>query len=303
MTKKVCSLSPDDNFLSCRLVQSTSSRLQLKIVVSFAFAVLCLALGAQTTVSAQSKGKRARGKVETRARRVDEKKQHAKSRETSKRDRVARKPEQTNKREIATRRETARREVAPPLVRKTVMISSPQDKAQRAANRPALVNDIVIISEAPVASRLPNTAKTIGDGNSMPSIWPVAGNLGSSGFGMRRNPFGGSSTEFHKGQDISAPMGASVIATADGVVICAGWQRGYGQVVYVDHGNGLSTRYGHLSRIEVVEGQTVKRGELLGRVGSTGRSTGPHLHYEVRVNGLATNPIPYLPSIPPPVVE
>lgn len=298
MIKKVCSLSPDDNSLSCRLVQSTSSRLQLKIVVSFAFAVLCLALGAQTTVAAQSKGKRAR--------RVDEKKQtqkqHARTRETSKRDRVARKPEQTSKREIATRRESVRREIAPPLVRKTVMISSPQDKAQRAENRTALVNDIVIISEAPVTSHLPNT-KTLGTGDSMPSIWPVAGNLGSSGFGMRRNPFGGSSTEFHKGQDISAPMGASVIATADGVVICAGWQRGYGQVVYVDHGNGLSTRYGHLSRIEVVEGQTVRRGELLGRVGSTGRSTGPHLHYEVRVNGLATNPVPYLPSIPPPVVE
>jgi murein DD-endopeptidase MepM/ murein hydrolase activator NlpD len=75
--------------------------------------------------------------------------------------------------------------------------------------------------------------------------------------------------------------------------------RGYGNGIYIDHGNGISTRYGHLSRIDVIEGQTVKRGEHLGLVGSTGRSTGPHLHYEVRINGEPTNPIPYLPSTTP----
>lgn len=131
---------------------------------------------------------------------------------------------------------------------------------------------------------------------SMPSIWPVAGNL-RGGVGFRRNPFGGASYEYHKGQDISAPFGTPVMATADGVVVTAGWQRGYGRVVYVDHGNGISTRYGHLSRIDVAVGQVLKRGEQLGLVGSSGRSTAPHLHYEVRVNGEPANPMNYLPII------
>ncbi|MGB7925834.1 MAG: M23 family metallopeptidase, partial [Pyrinomonadaceae bacterium] len=128
----------------------------------------------------------------------------------------------------------------------------------------------------------------------MPSIWPVAG-LIRGGVGVRRNPFGGTSFEFHKGQDISAPTGTPVIATADGVVVTAGWQRGYGRVVYIDHGNGISTRYGHLSRIDVAVGQVLKRGEQLGLVGSSGRSTAPHLHYEVRINGEPANPLNYLP--------
>ena len=126
-----------------------------------------------------------------------------------------------------------------------------------------------------------------------PSIWPVDGKL-ESGFGGRRNPFGGGSYEFHSGQDIDAPMGAPVIAGASGKVCFAGWQNGYGQLVVVDHGGGLTTRYGHLSRIEVTEGQAVDRAALLGHVGSTGRSTGPHLHYEVRINDEAVNPLQYL---------
>jgi murein DD-endopeptidase MepM/ murein hydrolase activator NlpD len=130
----------------------------------------------------------------------------------------------------------------------------------------------------------------------MPSIWPVTGNL-RGGVGFRRNPFGGASFEFHKGQDISAPFGSPVIATAGGVVVTSGWQRGYGRVVYVDHGNGISTRYGHLSRLDVAVGQIIKRGDQLGLVGSSGRSTAPHLHYEVRVNGTPANPLNYLPII------
>lgn len=126
-----------------------------------------------------------------------------------------------------------------------------------------------------------------------PSIWPVDGKL-ESGFGGRRNPFGGSSFEFHSGQDIDAPQGAPVIAGASGKVIFAGWQSGYGQLVVVDHGGGLTTRYGHLSHTDVIEGQAVSRAELLGRVGSTGRSTGPHLHYEVRINDEPVNPLQYL---------
>jgi murein DD-endopeptidase MepM/ murein hydrolase activator NlpD len=126
-----------------------------------------------------------------------------------------------------------------------------------------------------------------------PTVWPVDGEL-ESGFGGRRNPFGGGSYEFHSGQDIDAPMGAPVIAGASGKVEFAGWQNGYGQLVIIDHGGGLTTRYGHLSKIDVTEGQVVDRAQYLGRVGSTGRSTGPHLHYEVRINDEPVNPLQYL---------
>jgi len=129
----------------------------------------------------------------------------------------------------------------------------------------------------------------------MPSIWPVEGGL-SDGFGVRSNPFGGGSSEFHPGQDITAPPGTPVAAAADGTVALAGWQNGYGQTVVIDHGNGLTTRYGHLSKIEVAAGQEIKRGEELGQVGSTGRSTGPHLHYEVRIGDVAVSPLHYLPA-------
>lgn len=128
----------------------------------------------------------------------------------------------------------------------------------------------------------------------VPNIWPVEGEL-TDGFGGRRNPFGGSTSEFHTGQDIATLWGTPVIAAAQGVVIFAGWQNGYGQIVIIDHGNGLTTRYGHLSGIDVEVGQQLARGEQLGRVGSTGRSTGPHLHYEVRINDEPVNPLQYLP--------
>lgn len=126
-----------------------------------------------------------------------------------------------------------------------------------------------------------------------PSVWPVLGKL-ESAFGGRRNPFGGSAYEFHTGQDIDAPWGAPIIAGAAGRVSFVGWQNGYGQLVVIDHGGSLTTRYGHLSQIAVSQGSTVRRGELVGKVGSTGRSTGPHLHYEVRINDEPVNPLQYL---------
>lgn len=129
----------------------------------------------------------------------------------------------------------------------------------------------------------------------IPSIWPVKGTL-ESGFGGRRNPFGGSSFEYHEGQDIEAGFGTPVSAAANGTVIVAGCQNGYGQVVYIDHGHGMSTRYGHLSKINVAVGQSIRRGDVLGLVGSSGRSTGPHLHYEVRINNEPVNPVEYLPA-------
>lgn len=126
-----------------------------------------------------------------------------------------------------------------------------------------------------------------------PSLWPIAGTL-ESGFGGRRNPFGGSSSEFHTGQDMEAPSGTPISAAANGTVTYAGWMNGYGQIVIIDHGGGLFTRYGHMSRIEATVGQTVTRGQLIGLVGSTGRSTGPHVHYEVRINDKPVDPLPYL---------
>ncbi len=126
-----------------------------------------------------------------------------------------------------------------------------------------------------------------------PSIWPVDGKL-ESGFGGRRNPFGGSSYELHTGQDIVAAWGRPVVAGAKGTVAFVGWQNGYGRLVVIDHGGGLTTRYGHLSEADVVQGQEVGRGEFIGRVGSTGRSTGPHLHYEVRINDEPVDPLQYL---------
>ena len=126
-----------------------------------------------------------------------------------------------------------------------------------------------------------------------PTLWPVDGTL-EGGFGGRRNPFGGGGYEFHSGQDIEAEWGAPVVSGAAGKVSFVGWQNGYGQLVVVDHGGGLTTKYGHLSHVDVQVDQAVSRGQLLGKVGSTGRSTGPHLHYEVRINDQAVNPLPYL---------
>jgi len=126
-------------------------------------------------------------------------------------------------------------------------------------------------------------------GAATPSIWPVAGWL-SSPFGNRRDPFSGD-TDFHPGLDISADFGQPVHATADGVVTSAGVNGGYGKLVVIDHGYGIATRYGHLSRFAVMSGQQVHRGDVIGYVGSTGRSTSPHLHYEILVNQHLTNPL------------
>lgn len=126
-----------------------------------------------------------------------------------------------------------------------------------------------------------------------PTVWPVVGKL-ESGFGGRGNPFGGGSYEFHSGQDIDAAWGDPVVAGASGTVTFVGWQNGYGQLIVIDHGGGLTTRYGHLSHIDVAQGQSVARRQFVGRVGSTGRSTGPHLHYEVRFNEEPVNPLQYL---------
>ena len=125
-----------------------------------------------------------------------------------------------------------------------------------------------------------------------PSVWPVAGWLTSS-YGSRTDPFT-NDTDFHPGLDISADYGQPVVATGDGTVITAGSNGAYGNMVALDHGFGIVTKYGHLSRIAVMSEQRVKRGDIIGYVGSTGRSTGAHLHYEVWMNGKLTNPMTLL---------
>ncbi len=127
-----------------------------------------------------------------------------------------------------------------------------------------------------------------------PIGWPAHGHV-TSGFGLRRNPFG-SGYEFHAGIDIASLPGRPVRATADGVVIYAGYRGGYGKLVVVDHGRGLRTFYGHLSRIRVKVGEAVRRGQLLGRVGRTGRSTGAHVHYEVRIHDRPVDPEEFVRS-------
>ena len=121
-----------------------------------------------------------------------------------------------------------------------------------------------------------------------PSIWPVRGWL-TSDFSARLDPYTGERV-MHEGLDIAAAMGTPVRAPADGTVVFNGQEGGYGHVLVIDHGYGLKTRYGHLSSIDVKLGEKVKRGQFVAAVGNSGRSTGPHLHYEVRVNGVADNP-------------
>jgi murein DD-endopeptidase MepM/ murein hydrolase activator NlpD len=135
------------------------------------------------------------------------------------------------------------------------------------------------------------------DPASIPSIWAHLGKINNE-FGFRRSPFGGSSYEFHAGMDIDGERGEPAVATAGGTVTEAGWKGGYGQMVEIDHGNGLFTRYGHLSKVEVAVGDTLARGQLLGFIGSTGRSTGPHLHYELRLGDRPINPRRFLPPEP-----
>ena len=127
---------------------------------------------------------------------------------------------------------------------------------------------------------------------STPSIWPTKGWL-SSDFGYRISPFTGEK-EFHRGIDISTRMGAPIVAPSDGIVTNIHWDHGYGRLLSIKHGYGLITRYAHLKKALVKKGQFVKRGETIALVGNSGRSTGPHLHYEVHLNRVPVNPLRYI---------
>lgn len=141
-------------------------------------------------------------------------------------------------------------------------------------------------------SRLHHEYPRMWQKNIVPTMWPLNGVL-LSRFGERTDPFSGEGA-IHPGVDISAPTGTPVHSAADGIVVRAEYYFGYGKLVVIDHGNGMTTRYGHLSRFNVVPGQEVRRGDVIAFSGATGRVTAPHLHYEVRMGGAAVNPHPYL---------
>jgi len=128
--------------------------------------------------------------------------------------------------------------------------------------------------------------------NTQPNIWPVDGRLMGS-YGRRSDPFSGEGA-LHTGVDISAPTGTPAKAAADGLVTYAGFFGGYGRLVIISHNNGMESFYAHLSKFDVMAGQEIRQGEIVGRVGSSGRVTGPHLHYEVRVGGAPVNPYRFL---------
>lgn len=138
----------------------------------------------------------------------------------------------------------------------------------------------------------PGLAASAEGGGAM--IWPVAGAAAGSGFGMRTHPITGQ-RRLHAGIDVAAPAGTPITAAADGLVVSAGRRGGYGLLVILDHGGGLETRYAHASTVAVTRGALVRRGQVIALVGSTGLSTAPHLHFEVRVDGYARDPAGWLP--------
>lgn len=150
--------------------------------------------------------------------------------------------------------------------------------------------------DAAINSELREAAASL-DPAFLPTVWPHLGKINNE-FGFRRNPFGGRTYEFHPGMDIDGERGELVYAPGNGTVIKAGWTGGYGNMIEIDHGNGITTRYGHLSKVEVEVGDEIVRGQEIGLIGSTGRSTGPHLHFELRLDDRSINPRHFLPPEP-----
>lgn len=162
------------------------------------------------------------------------------------------------------------------------------------------IEDYNFLRNTTFASTFRNTFNTVSPIRSRnflderPSLWPAQGKL-TSFFGQRQDPFHGLGA-FHPGLDISVPIGTPVISTAGGQVKFADTFAGYGRLLVIDHGNGVETYYGHLSRFNVIPGQHIARGEIIAWSGKTGRATAPHVHYEVRLSGSPVNPYPYLKS-------
>ena len=176
-------------------------------------------------------------------------------------------------------------------------LEGPADLVSEARLTPTLSQTIAeydyLLSSTP--PRISRESRSVLHATMVPAGWPVAGRLESS-YGVRSDPFSQEGA-YHTGLDITAPIGTRVSVTADGVVMAAGFGAGlagYGRIVIVDHGNGYQTYYGHLSRVMVMPGQQVRQGDAVGEVGMTGRTTGPHLHYEVRVGAAPVNPYRFL---------
>jgi len=168
-----------------------------------------------------------------------------------------------------------------PALRADVLKSEAEDLSDRSA----LLERRLDVVERELTERSERLAR-------VPSLLPVPGLIGG-GFGWRRDPFTGAK-QFHRGVDLSAPPGTPVFAPADGIVLAADREGGYGNVLTISHGDGMVTRYGHLSAFKAKAGQEVRRGDTIALVGSSGRSTGPHLHYEVLLEGRQVDPMAYV---------
>lgn len=171
-------------------------------------------------------------------------------------------------------------------------VGKPKDSAKLTPTFPDSLEEYNFLQSANI-SRIYRSYPKQWQVNIRPSLWPVDGQL-LSPFGGRSDPFLTGGGEMHPGVDISANSGTQVHAAADGIVEQAEWSSGYGKLVIVDHGNGMQTYYAHLSQWNVVAGQEIRRGEIVGLSGATGRVTAPHLHFEVRIGGTPVNPYPYL---------
>jgi len=188
----------------------------------------------------------------------------------------------------------------PAAIKSRAMGGGMSTEATRAALTPMAPTDAALGLLSDVLGALGSRLDSVRDSverrhalaNATPSVWPVAGWL-TSYFGNRKDPIT-KDQDFHPGLDISADFGQPVLATADAIVSSAGPNGAYGNMVTLDHGYGIVTKYGHLSRFAVMGGQRVKRNDVIGYVGSTGRSTGSHLHYEIWMNGHLTNPMTLL---------
>lgn len=184
-----------------------------------------------------------------------------------------------------------------PVQRQTIDYSRPDESDEFTFNSGGPVDPDELDAEGPELEKVMKAIQASMNPAYLPSIWPHASKINQE-YGFRRNPFGGRTYEFHAGMDIDGDRGEIVVAPGNGIVSEAGYKGGYGNMVEIEHGNGLTTRFGHLSKIEVEVGSTINRGEMIGLIGSTGRSTGPHLHYELRVNDKPVNPRFFLPAEP-----
>lgn len=180
---------------------------------------------------------------------------------------------------------------APPAPRPGAAAAEPEPGRAAVIVEPAPDSSAVRIARAANAEGRPVSVEALRPPQAVAIASRGRGKGLTSGFGYRVHPILGG-VRFHAGIDIARPAGTRVIASSDGRVVQAGWASGYGLLVTIDHGRGLQTRYAHLSSLGVAPGQQVRRGDVLGSVGSTGRSTGPHLHYELRLNGQPVSPVP-----------